>query len=211
MIKKITLASIATMALLFIPAQAENTKCQAGKCGAGMMKKSKDNMKKGKQCHKKMGRHGSPLLVRLPSPMRMLMRLENDPKMALTAEQKTKLEAQRNEMMPKMKKLKEEIRTLSKEIKQACKNNVSAADQKASVEKLAVLKAQATMMKLTCIDGVKKILNKEQKTYIQELRLARMSKMKTKMQGMKGQGTKSNMEMGGMKKGMKCPNCSDKK
>ena len=209
MIKKITLASIATMALLFIPAQAENTKCQAGKCGAGMMKKSKGNMKKGKRCPQMM-RGGPALLVKLPSPMRMLMRLENDPKMALTAEQKSKLEAQRNEMMPKMMKLKEEIRTLSKEIRQACKNNASAAEQKASVEKLAVLKAQATMLKLTCIDGVKKILNKEQKVYIQELRLARMSKMKTKMKSMKGQGAKSNSGMKMGMEGMKCPNCSDK-
>ena len=206
MIKKITLASLATMALLFIPAQAENTTPKIAKNGAGMMMKKG----KGKQCPQMM-RRGSPLLVKLPSPMRMLMRLENDPKMALTAEQKTKLEAQRNEMMPKMIKLKEEIRTLSKEIRQACKNNVSAADQKASVEKLAVLKAQATMLKLTCIDGVKKILNKKQKVYIQELRLARMSKMKTKMKGMKSQRAKSNSGMKMGMEGMKCPNCSDKK
>jgi len=41
MIKKITLASVATLALLVLPAQAEGMKCQAGKCGASMKDKAK--------------------------------------------------------------------------------------------------------------------------------------------------------------------------
>lgn len=41
MIKKITLASVATLALLVLPAQAEGMKCQAGKCGASMNDKTK--------------------------------------------------------------------------------------------------------------------------------------------------------------------------
>ncbi len=190
MIKKITLVSVATMALLFIPAQAEGNKCAAGKCGAGMMEKfSKGGEKchkgkKGHKMHHKMG-HGSPLLMHLPSPMRMIMKLENDPKLALTAEQKTKLEAQRKEMMPKMMRLKKEIAALSKEIKEACKKNVPAADQKERVEKLAKLKTEATMTKLTCIEGVKSTLNKEQLGYLKELRKAKMAKMKEKMKGMK--------------------------
>jgi hypothetical protein len=203
MIKKLTLASVTTMALLFIPAQAEGMKCQAGKCGAGMTEKSKSKsdckggncQKKGKSCKKGMKKGmGSPLLMHLPSPMRMLMKMENDPKLALTAEQKTKLEAQRNETMPKMMKLKEEIKALQKEIKAACKKNVSASGQKANVEKLAVLKTQATMTKLTCIDGVKATLTKEQQDYMKELRKAKMAKMKAKIQG----------KMNGMKKEMKC-------
>jgi len=36
MIKKLTLASVATLALIMMPAQAEGMKCQAGKCGASM-------------------------------------------------------------------------------------------------------------------------------------------------------------------------------
>lgn len=60
MIKKLTLTTLATMALLFIPAQAESMKCQAGKCGAGMMQKAKTDCKdgncqnKGKTCEKGM-------------------------------------------------------------------------------------------------------------------------------------------------------------
>jgi len=176
MIKKITLASAATLALLFIPAQAEGNKCAAGKCGAGMMKKSKvGNI--GKTCPENMNSQGFALLVDLPSPMRMLMKIENDPKLALTAEQKSKLEAQRNEVMPKMMKLKEEIRTVSRAIKDACKKNVPAAEQKTNVEKLAKLTIETTMMKLTCIDSVKAILNKEQQAYISELRQAKKLNM----------------------------------
>ncbi len=194
MIKKITLASVATMALLFLPAQAaEGMKCQAGKCGAGMMQKVKPkadfkgaNCKKGKCCKKMKKRgHSSALLMHLPSLMKILVKIENDPKLALTAEQKTKLEAQRKEMMPNMMKLKKEIVALSKEIKQACKKNVPAADQKERVEKLAKLKTEATMTKLTCIEGVKAILSKEQLKYMKELRKAKMAKMKERMKGMK--------------------------
>ena len=179
MIKKITLASITTMAILFIPAQAaEGMKCQAGKCGAGMMQKAKlksdckgPSCNKNKSCKKsKMKKHASPLLMQLPSPMRMLVKIQNDPKLALTAEQKTKLEAQRNVMMPKMMKLKNEIIEASKAIKEACKKNTPAQAQQANIEKLAILKAEATMTKLICIEGVKSILSKEQQAYMKELR-----------------------------------------
>ncbi|PHS36993.1 MAG: hypothetical protein COB07_11745 [Sulfurovum sp.] len=177
MIKKITLASVAAMALLFIPAQAEGNKC-----GAGMMEKCKVKCKadgKCNKCHKmKMRGHSSALLMHLPSPMKMLMKIENDPKLALTAEQKTKLKAQRDDMMPKMMKFKEEIKALSKEIKEACKKSETVAQQKARVEKLGQLKTEATLFKLTCIDGVKAILSKEQKDYMKALRKAKMAQMK---------------------------------
>jgi len=213
MIKKLTLATIATaatMALLFIPAQAaDGMKCQAGKCGAAMTQKVKlksdckapscnksKSCKKGKSC-KKMKKYGSPLLVNLPSPMRMLVKMENDPKLALTDEQKTKLASQRKVMMPKMTKLKEDIKVASKAIKEACKKNTPAQAQKANIEKLAILKAEATMTKLTCIEGVKSVLSKEQLAYMKELRKmykAKKGKMNAMMQN----------KMGEMKKEMKC-------
>jgi len=180
MIKKLTLATVATMALLFIPAQAEGNKCAAGKCGAGMMEKSKaDNTGKTcKKCSKKA--KGSGLLMHLPSPMRWIMKNENNPKLALTAEQKSKFEAQRKEMMPKMMKLKGDIKAVKKEIKDACKKNVTAKDQKANVEKLAILKAEATMMKLTCIESVKSTLSKEQWVTLKGLRKAKVCNIKSK-------------------------------
>jgi len=182
MIKKITLASVATMALLFIPAQAEGNKC-----GAGMGQKA-NSCPQGKCNTKGMKRGG--LLVNLPSPMRFIMKHESDAKFALTDAQKKTFEAQRNKMMPKMKKLKDEIRALSQEIKAACKKGETAAEQKERVEKLATLKTEATMMKLTCIEKVKATLTKEQKAYISAARAERMGKMKNKMQGMKKKNAK---------------------
>lgn len=185
MIKKITLASVATMALLFIPAQVQASSCNSGAAQGKDHKEHKAHKDhKAHKMHKKG--HGSALLVRLPSPMRMIMKHENDPKLALSAEQKTKFEAQRKETMPKMMKLKDEIAALSKEIKSACKKSETATQQKERVEKLAKLKTEATMLKLTCIDQVKATLSKEQKEYMKELRKARMAKIKEKMKGMKG-------------------------
>jgi len=40
MIKKLTITSFTALSLLLVTAQAEGMKCQAGKCGAGMMKKT---------------------------------------------------------------------------------------------------------------------------------------------------------------------------
>ena len=190
MIKKITLVSVATMALLFIPAQAEGMKCQAGKCGAGMMEKSKPKadckggncQKKGKSCKKIMKRGmGSPLLMPLPSAMRWIEKYKDNATLALTVEQKAKLEAQHSKMMPEMMKLKTQISTLIKEIKSACKKGVSAAEQKSKVEELAKVKTQTTMLKLTCIEGIKTILSKEQWNSLKELRKSSKGKMTKEM------------------------------
>ena len=204
MIKKLTLTTLATMALLFIPAQAaQGMKCQAGKCGAGMTQKAKAKSdcqggscaKKGKTCKKGMKKGmGSPLLMPLPSAMRWIEKHKDNAQLALTAEQKTKLEAQRDKMMPEMMKLKSEISTVIKDIKGACKKGASAAEQKAKVEELAKIKTQTTMLKLTCIEGIKTTLSKEQWNTLKELRKSVKGKMKQKMQG----------KMNGMKKEMKC-------
>lgn len=165
-IKKITFASLAILALLTLPAQA-----QGEKCSLPLEKK-----KGGCKAHANM--QNTPFLLKLPSPMRMLMKNKEDPKLALTADQKTKLKAQRDDMMPTMMNLKKEIQALKKEIRNACKKNAPFAEQKARVEKLAQLKTQATLTKLKCIEGVKAILDKKQKMYIQELRKTKRAKMK---------------------------------
>lgn len=201
MIKKITLTSVAAFALLMLPAQVQASSCNSGVAHGGKDHKEHKMHKehKSEKGHHKMHKrgHGSPLLMHLPSPMKMLMKMENDPKLALSAEQKTKLEAQRNEKMPKMMKLKEDIKATSKEIKEACKKSVPAAEQKANVEKLAVLKTEATMLKLTCIEGVKAILSKEQQAIMKEMKKAKMAKMKAMREKAKG------MKMEAMKD-MKC-------
>jgi hypothetical protein len=194
MIKKLTLASVATFALLMIPAQAEGNKCQAGKCGAGMMEKSKSckgkSCDKGKSCKKmKKKGHGSAYLIPLPSPMRMLMKYEDDPKLALSAEQKTKLEAIRNDVMPKMMKLKGEIAAQTKALKTSCRAGTKPTSLKADVEKIAQLKIEATMVKLSCIERTKEVLDDKQETFIKELRKS---------------NKKSRMQNKSIKKQMKC-------
>jgi len=199
MIKKLTLTTLATMALLFIPAQAEGMKCQAGKCGAGMMQKAKADSdckggncsKKGKSCKKGMKKGmGSPLLLPLPSAMRWIEKHTDNAQLALTPEQKTKLEAQRNEMMPKMMKLKQEIAKLSKEIKTKCRNNVALEEIQKDVEKLAQLKTQTTMMKMTCLRGIKGTLSKEQWKTLKALQGVGKGKMKSMKKEMKCQAGK---------------------
>lgn len=187
MFKKLTLASLATLALLMLPAQAERPKCQAGKCGAGMMEKSKPC--KGKSCDKdksckkmKNKGQGSAYLVPLPSPMRFIMKHENDAKFGLSAEQKEKLTIMRGQMMPKIMRLKEDIQALTKKIKTSCKAGTKLSAIQENVEKLARLKTHATMTKLGCIEKVKEVLNDKQEAYIKEFRKVRNDKKSMKKQ-----------------------------
>ena len=197
MIKKLTLASIATIALLVIPAQAEGMKCQAGKCGAGMMEKSKPKadcqgkncQKNGKSCKKGMKGMGSPLLLPLPSAMRWIEEFKDNATLALSAEQKTKLEAQRNEMMPKMMELKSHIARLSKEIKVQCRKGVTLDQIENDVKKLATLKTETTMLKMKCLRGIKSILSKAQWKRLKALKGA-SKKMESKNKSMKCQAGK---------------------
>jgi len=183
MIKKITLATVATLALITMPAQAIQS-VQGNNCGAGM--DGNNAMCNTKTCH---GTKGSPLLLRLPNLMRVLTMHVDDAKLALTAEQKAKLDAGRNERMPKMMKYKTDIAALKKEIAQGSKAGATVSELKAKVEKLGALKTEATLLKLKCIQDTKAILSKDQMARVQELRkeqrMQRKAKKKAKMQGMK--------------------------
>ena len=179
MIKKLTITSLTALSLLLVTAQAEGMmKCQSGKCGTGMMKQAKQ----GAKMHKKQ-KH-SPFLIKhgLPHLTKMLMKNWDDPKLALTAEQKAALTKVRQETMGSVKSLKPQIMALTKEIVQASKAGTKAADLKAKVEKLALLEAEATMTHLKCIENSKAVLKPEQLAYLMEKRKAQHQ----------------------MKKGMKC-------
>ena len=193
MIKKLTLASVATLALIMMPAQAEGMKCQAGKCGAGMIKKSKScegkSCDKGKSCKKmKKKRKNSPFLIKhgLPHLTKILMKNWDDEKLALTPEQKEKLLIVRKETMGSVMTLKPQIMTLTKEIVQASKAGTKSVELKSKVENLASLEAEATMTHLKCIEETKAALKPEQMTYLMEKRKAQRAMKKAgKMQGMK--------------------------
>ena len=187
MIKKITFASVTTLALLVLPAQAEGMKCQAGKCGAGMMGKAKqDNqMMQKKKMHKM--KKSSPFLIKhgLPHLTTMIKQNWDDVKLALTDEQKTKLLTVRKETMGAVMKLKPEVTALRQEIIQASKAGTKAADLKEKVEKLADLEAEATMVHLNCLDNSTKILDEKQLAYLMEKGKEQKMMKKMKMKGMK--------------------------
>ena len=175
--KKIILSSIAALSLMMVAAQAEGLKC-----GGGMM-----NGKKIHKMHKK--RMGSPFLIKhgLPHLTKMLVKSWDDPKLALTADQKAKLLEVRKTTMSGVKKLKPEVMKLRKEIIEASKAGTKAADLKPKVDKLADLEAEATMVHLNCIDSTKAILTKAQYDYLMQKRKEHMQKKMSKMKqkGMK--------------------------
>jgi len=184
MIKKLTITSLTTLSLLLVTAQAEGMKCQAGKCGAGMMKTKKQGtpmMQKKKMHEMKMN---SPFLIKhgLPHMTKILMKSWDDTKLALTDDQKGKLLLVRKETMDAVMKLKPEVMALRKEIVQASKAGTKAAELKIKVDKLAALESEATMVHLTCLDKTKAILSAEQYTYLMEKRKQDMMK---KMKNMK--------------------------
>ncbi len=180
--KKVLLSSIAALSLLMVSAQAEGMKCGAGKCGGAM---KQGMMQKAKKMHKM--RMNSPFLIKhgLPHLTKMVAKSWDDPKLALTADQKAKLMEVRKTTMSGVKKLKPEVMKLRKEIIEASKAGTKADALKAKVEKLASLEAEATMVHLNCIDSTKAVLTKAQYDYLMQKRKGHMMKMKEKMQGMK--------------------------
>ena len=186
MIKKLTITSLTALSLLLITAQAEGTKCQAGKCGAGMTKQaSQGDMTKSQKMHKK--KMNSPFLIKhgLPHLTKILMKNWDDEKLALTPEQKEKLLVVRKETLGSVMSLKPQVMAMTKEIVQASKAGTKAAELKAKVEKLASLEAEATMTHLKCIEDTKAALKPEQMTYLMEKRKAHRVKKKEKMKSMK--------------------------
>lgn len=189
--KKIALASIATLTMIFA---APNTGMMGGQGQGAHMKCSGKMQMKKKMMQKKMN---SPFLIKhgLPHLTKDVMRNWDNPAFALTAEQKEKLTAVRKETMGAVMKLKPEVMALKKEIVQASTSGTKAADLKEKVTKLASMEAEATMVHLNCIEKTKEILTKDQLLYL----LAN----KNKQHGMKGNTMKKGMGQGkGMK--MKC-------
>ena len=181
MIKKITITSIAALSLLLVTVQAEGMKCQAGKCGSGMMKK----MKQGKKMHKM--RMSSPFLIKhgLPHLTRILMKNWDDKTLNLTKEQKTKLIAVRKETMGGVMRLKPEVMKLRKEIILGSRAGNSANKLKTKVEKLASLEAELTLIHLSCIEHTNAVLSKEQQMYLKGKRKAQHEARKKMLKNVK--------------------------
>jgi Spy/CpxP family protein refolding chaperone len=143
-------------------------------------------MQPGKKMQKKM--KSSPFLIKrgMPHLTGLLMKSWDDPRLALTPEQKEKLLVVRKETIGAVKALKPQVMTLKKEIVQAGRAGEDPAGLKAKVEKLAALEAEATMAHLKCLHDTRKILKPEQYDYLIEkaktMRKNKMAKIKGAMQ-----------------------------
>jgi len=178
MIKKLTLTSLTALSFLVVSAQAEapmHTK-------VGMMSQGKMGQKQ-KMMKKKMN---SPFLIKhgLPHMTKMLMKNWDDPKLALTPEQKKKLMVVRKETMGSVMKIKPEVMQLRREIIQASRTGAKAETLKTKVEKLASLEAEATMTHLKCIENTKAVLTKDQMAYLMQKRKQQKMQMMQKKQAM---------------------------
>lgn len=105
-----------------------------------------------------------PFLIhgQLPHLTSVIMQLWDDEDLALTPEQKTKLKEIRLKTIGGLATLKGEVFPLEAEIVKASKNGASPASLEEDVEKLALLRAEATMIHLKCIYDTRNVLSKKQ-------------------------------------------------
>jgi len=177
MIKKLILTAVTTLSLLYVTVQAEEVKKCASekKCSTQDRKKCSSR----KKMRQKM-RH-SPFLIKhgLPRMMRMVMKNWDDEKLALNDDQKGKLLLVKKITKDNVEKLQAQIKELKKDIIKTSSAGANASELKEKVEKLAALRAEATMLQLYCIDNVKALLNEEQKTFFKEKRASMIKEWKT--------------------------------
>ena len=114
----------------------------------------------------------------LPHYTGMLKKRWDDPKLALTQEQKKALEKVRNETIKALKALAPETLRLQKRIVRAARKGADANTLEAEVQKLAALKARATMIQLDCMAKTRAILSPEQMAELTKKRKQKKKKRK---------------------------------
>ena len=105
-----------------------------------------------------------PFLIhgQLPHLTKTIMVLWDDEDLALTPEQKTKLKHIRQRTIGGLATIKGEVFPLEKEIVSASNNGVNPDTLEDSLEKLAELRAEATMLHLRCLYDTRKTLTQKQ-------------------------------------------------
>ena len=105
-----------------------------------------------------------PFLIygKLPHLTGTIMQLWDDEDLALTPEQKTKLKQIKLKAVGGLTTLKGELFPLEDKIVEASINGANPKDLEKDVEKLAALRAEATMILLNCLYNTKNILTKKQ-------------------------------------------------
>jgi Spy/CpxP family protein refolding chaperone len=123
----------------------------------------------------------------LPHYSMILMKMWDNPKLALTPEQKTKLEAIRGNTMKQVKEIAPQVKALRKKIVQASKSGAKPETLSADVDKLASLKAEATKVQLQCIYETRQVLTPEQIAFIEKHIKQKRKNLKQKKHGRHGQ------------------------
>ena len=105
-----------------------------------------------------------PFLIhgQLPHLTGTIMQLWDDEDLALSPEQKTKLKQIRQRTVGGLSTIKGEVFPLEEEIVSASANGVNPDSLEDSLEKLAELRAEATMLHLRCLYDTRDILTKKQ-------------------------------------------------
>lgn len=118
--------------------------------------------------HHKGAKKASPFLITkgLPHYTMIIKKRWDDPKLALTPEQKARLMEVRKATMSSIISLKPKIAKLRKKIVKAAMSGAAPESLAADVDKLAKLKAEATRTHLKCIYDTRQILTPSQLEYI---------------------------------------------
>jgi Spy/CpxP family protein refolding chaperone len=168
MIRKLTMAAAAA-ALAFGTAYAQPG-MQSGMHGMQGAQQMQQKQMHGKKDRKSKKGMKSVFLIRhgLPHYTMILMKMWDDPKLALTPEQKAKLETIRGNTMKQVQEIAPQVKALRKKIVQASKSGAKPETLSADVDELAALKAKATKVQLRCIYETRQVLTPEQIAFIEK-------------------------------------------
>ena len=105
-----------------------------------------------------------PFLItgQLPHLTKLLMKQWDNPKLHLTEEQKPQLLVVRKETIAGIKKITPQVASLQKQVREGIINGKTPDELRSTVQSIAKLKSEATMIHLKCIFDTKKILNQQQ-------------------------------------------------
>ncbi len=110
----------------------------------------------------------SPFLIvgKLPHLTKLLMQQWDNPQLNLSAAQKEKLLVIRKRTIGGIKQRAPQIATFEKEVVEGTLAGKTPAELSASVESIARLKAETTMLHIRCIYETNTILTAEQKVFL---------------------------------------------
>ena len=130
----------------------------------------------------KKRKHNSSLLVKrgLTPLLKVVMMSAKDPLLGLDGEQLSIFRTIKKDIMPRSKSLKKDIRAKKRAIQLAITAGTTVEAIKVDMKDLALLRADATLLRIECINRTKAVLSKDQLIYLlgKSIRKNRMQKHK---------------------------------